>query len=107
MTALQDYKGKTLVNIESAKAAEILKGKETKEEENKPKLAGIYFTFTSLIKGDDLKDFCKWMKEALLGRVSSVKESNRLVDSPALIVDHESSAFRRMMLLGNSSNLSH
>jgi len=42
-------------------------------------------------------DFVKWLKQALSKRVSAVRVSDRLVTSPAIIVDHESATFRRMM----------
>jgi TNF receptor-associated protein 1 len=41
--------------------------------------------------------FSAWFKDTLAERVTSVDATDRLVDSPALLVDHESAPFRRMM----------
>jgi len=45
----------------------------------------------------ELQDLVTWLREALSSRISQIKISNRLVNSPAIIVDHESSSYRRMM----------
>eukprot|EP00937_MAST-01D_sp_MAST-1D-sp2_P005985 g5985.t1 len=44
-----------------------------------------------------------WLKEALSERVREVKTTTRLVDSPAIITDHESAALRRMMQMVDTS----
>jgi len=85
MTNLAEYSGKKLVSIESAKAKEALKADKSKEET------------TGKLSKEEVKEIAKWMKDILTGKVSSVTESDRLVDSPALIVDHESASMRRMM----------
>jgi TNF receptor-associated protein 1 len=85
MTNLGEYDKKKLVSVESAKAKESLK-EDKKEEETGEKLSQ-----------EEVKEFAKWMKDTLSGRVSSITESDRLVDSPAIIVDHESASMRRMM----------
>jgi len=85
MTNLAEYSGKKLVSIESAKAKEALKTDKSKEET------------TDRLSKEEVKEIAKWMKDILIGKVSSVTESDRLVDSPALIVDHESASMRRMM----------
>lgn len=38
-----------------------------------------------------------WLKITLLGDVTNVEKTNRLVDSPAIIGDHDSAVTRRMM----------
>lgn len=80
MTNLAEYKGKKLVSIESTKAN-----------------AGDKPTTESSLSKEELKTFIEWMKDTLSGKVSSIKESTRLVESPAIIVDHDSASFRRMM----------
>jgi HSP90 family molecular chaperone len=45
-----------------------------------------------------------WMTSALDGKVSSVKTTSRLADSPAILVNHESAAMRRMMRMVEQSN---
>jgi len=41
----------------------------------------------------------KYFEQSLSDRISSVKVSPRLISSPAIIVDHESAAIRRMKSL--------
>jgi len=86
MSGLGSYKSKKLLSIESEKAAAHIKDVVNDTDASKPKLSG-----------DELKDFMTWMKDTLTPRVTAVKESTRLVDSPAIIVDSESASFRRMM----------
>lgn len=83
MNNLQTYRGKKLVSVESGEAAELLKNekKDDKQETDPKESAGIV----------------DYLKVILASKVSSVRESTRLVDSPAIIVDHESASFRRMM----------
>lgn len=40
---------------------------------------------------------CAWLKVALGSRVSDVKITTRLSDSPAIVTDHESGTMRRMI----------
>jgi len=84
MTNLAEFSGRKLVSIESSAAKQAVKDDKPQEDLQK-------------LNKDDFKDFAKWMKEILVGRVSTVSESDRLVDSPAIIVDHESASMRRMM----------
>jgi len=84
MTNLAEFNGRKLVSVESAKAKEAVKDENKEDDIEK-------------LTSDEVKDFTKWMKEILSGRVSTVSESDRLVDSPAIIIDHESASMRRMM----------
>lgn len=43
------------------------------------------------------QDFCEWLKITLGKKVSTVKVTKRLSDSPAIVTDHESGALRRML----------
>ena len=43
------------------------------------------------------KDLVSWIQSTLGAKVKSVKASHRLVNTPAVITDHESASFRRMM----------
>jgi len=45
---------------------------------------------------EKIDDLLKFFEQALSERVSSVKVSPRMISSPAIIVDHESAAVRRM-----------
>jgi len=85
MTNLAEFNGRKLLSIESRAAKQTLKA-DTKEEDS-----------TKRLTKEEVKDLSKWMQDALAGKVSSISESDRLVDSPAIIVDHETASMRRMM----------
>jgi TNF receptor-associated protein 1 len=89
MTNLQEYKKKKLISVESNAAKTALKKYDIETEEKD--------TGEAKLNKDELKELAQWMKEVLTGRVSSITESDRLVGSPAIIVDHESASMRRMM----------
>jgi len=46
---------------------------------------------------EESKQLTSWMKEALGKRVSDVQATTRLVDSPAIISDHDNAVTRKMM----------
>ncbi len=89
MQNLAEFNGKRILSIESAQLPTEL----TKPGEDKKEVSDI----VDALSAKDVEDFAKWMKTALIDKVSSVRESNRLVNSPAIVVDHESASFRRMM----------
>ncbi|PRP88050.1 heat shock protein Hsp90 family protein [Planoprotostelium fungivorum] len=88
MSQLYDLRGKKLVSISSTQAADSLsrmtEGEKPKREE----------------EASD-KEFTNWMSDVLVGKASSVKVSHRLSGSPAMIVDHGSLAYRKMMKMVN------
>ena len=45
----------------------------------------------------DADALCAWMREALADKLRDVKTTSRLVDSPAIVTQHESATLRRMM----------
>lgn len=54
------------------------------------------------LEGDELKNFTDWLKELLGTKVTEVRESKRLVDSPALILSsYGSHSMQRMMQMMN------
>jgi HSP90 family molecular chaperone len=67
----------------------------------KRKLVSIESTESHEKKGDeateDPQEMLDYVQETLSDRVSAVTASTRLVSSPAIVVDHESAAVRRMM----------
>lgn len=97
MTNLAEFKGKKLVSIESANASENIKdiNPETVEEPTSENLGDL--------KGEKFTSFASWMKEVLATRVTTVVETNRLSSSPAVVIDHESASFRRMMKMVDPS----
>jgi len=46
-------------------------------------------------------EFCSWLKGQLGDRVIEVKPSNRLVNSPCVLVNHDTAAYRHMMKLNS------
>eukprot|EP00466_Bigelowiella_natans_P021436 jgi/Bigna1/133429/aug1.21_g8137 len=71
--------GRKLLSVESSEAS--------KEHDDKKELPKSPI-------GDDL---VQYLSNALASKVSSVSVTNRLVDSPAVIVDHDSAHYRKMM----------
>lgn len=91
MSNLAEYKGKKLVSIESANASENIKSINPESEEAKPDES------LGELSGDKFNVFASWMKEVLATRVTTIVQTTRLSSSPAVVIDHESAAFRRMM----------
>ncbi len=87
MTSLGEYEGKKLVSADSADIdLEPIKDEEEKAE-------------TSLSSGE-LKDLTAWMKDTLGDRVNDVRESKRIMDRPAIIVNTDTgitTSMRRVM----------
>jgi len=88
MQHLEKYNDRKIVSVSATEAQDIVD-----PEEN--------MTAEQVQKNESLVDF---FKEALSGRVLSVKTSTRLVSSPAIVVDHESSAVRRLMKMVHHSD---
>ena len=83
MEHLYDFDGKTL---RAAEKADINVGDLEKKE--------------GALSEDDAKDLAKWLKEKLAERVGEVRVSQRLVDSPAVVVEadkHLTSSMRRIL----------
>jgi len=96
MTNLNRFQGKKLVTIESADAAKTLKKSSEKD---------VVDATPEKLSADQFKELSSWLKSsALEGKISSVTESNRLYDSPAIIVDHISASQRRMMRFSDQSH---
>jgi TNF receptor-associated protein 1 len=87
MKNLASFNGRKLVSVESSEASS-----EHDDKKDKP----------SSPLGDDL---VKYFSNALASRVSHVSTTDRLVDSPAVIVDHESAHYRRMMKMMEQKEL--
>lgn len=85
MTNVYEFEGKRLVSAESSDAdlESLDKPEETVSE--------------SKLTEEQSSAFASWMQGTLSEHVSAIKASSRLVSSPAVIMDHESSAMRRMM----------
>lgn len=98
MSNLAEYKGKKLVSIESANASENIKSINPEADEQAKSNENL-----GDLKGDKFNAFATWMKDVLATRVTTVVETNRLSSSPAVVIDHESASFRRMMKMVDPS----
>jgi HSP90 family molecular chaperone len=78
---LGDYKGKKLKTIESSTSVDSKK-------DSKP---------SGGLDPEEFKSFSRWMKEVLVDKLTTVTETDRLTNTPMIIVDHESASMRRIM----------
>ena len=53
---------------------------------------------------EDSEAFATWLQETLSDSLSEVTASNRLVSSPAILVDHESASIMRMMRMADQEH---
>jgi len=88
---LTKYQKRKLVSVESAKANPG--GKDPKKEEDKSEVEKEEDKQTK----EDGAALCTFFKETLVDNLQDVKATTRLQDSPAIVVDHESAAVRKMM----------
>eukprot|EP01113_Clastostelium_recurvatum_P030613 TRINITY_DN3734_c0_g1_i4.p1 TRINITY_DN3734_c0_g1~~TRINITY_DN3734_c0_g1_i4.p1 ORF type:complete len:751 (-),score=276.46 TRINITY_DN3734_c0_g1_i4:53-2266(-) len=86
MSHLAEYKGKKMVSAEAAKIENDTT--ETSPESDKS---------TESLSDKQVDELTTWMRECLSDKLTTVRQTKRLVGSPAVIVDHESAAFRKMM----------
>jgi HSP90 family molecular chaperone len=111
LSTLQEYGRRKLVSIESSDAEEDLPSKRDKAAEEEAKAEKDEQKGDKADKGpsklthSQTQDLVKWLERTLSSRVSSVKVSNRLVSSPCIITDHESSSVRRLMHMVGDPNL--
>jgi len=96
MNNLATYGGRKLVSIESGEVPRPPKKSENGDEKDGDEHDGDDDKRPRLDK-EQQRVFSSWFKDTLVERVTSVDATDRLVDSPALLVDHESAPFRRMM----------
>lgn len=93
MKNLQRYAKRAIVSIESAGAKAKAKDAEKKPEEAKSKEEKDQ----DLTDKDRSEKLVAFFQDALKSRVSQVRATERLVNSPAIVVDHESAAVRKVM----------
>lgn len=92
LSHLGEFDGKKLVSADSAdiKLPESTPEKEESEESDKGEQLGT----------EDTKELCSWLKEKLGDRINEVRASDRLVNSPAMIVTadgHLTSSMERVL----------
>ena len=92
--------GRTLVSAETSSVDLSKEGGEadnTDESTDSSNEKNTTTTDTTPLTTTQAEDMCEWLKVTLGNKVSTVKVTNRLSDSPAIVTDHESGALRRMM----------
>ena len=92
--------GRTLVSAETSSVDLSKEGGEvdnTDESTDSNTEKNTTTTDTTPLTTTQAEDMCEWLKVTLGNKVSTVKVTNRLSDSPAIVTDHESGALRRMM----------
>jgi len=62
-------------------------------------------TKANALSADEMTELTVWLKEALKDRVSEVSSTDRLVDSPAIISDHDNAVTRRMLQMAEIKNM--
>jgi HSP90 family molecular chaperone len=82
MSNVGEFGGKKLVSVEAAKIDDVL---------DPSKKADTDLTH------EQVDELCNFIRETLSSKVTVVRETKRLLNTPALIVDHESASYRRMM----------
>ncbi|KAK5578166.1 hypothetical protein RB653_003119 [Dictyostelium firmibasis] len=74
---------KRIVSVESKEAEEFLNLNQEKRSET--------------LSEDEINKFLSWVDTTASDKVSQSKTTNRSISSPAIIIDHESASFRRML----------
>ena len=97
MTNLAEYNGRALVTAETASVDDVLEGADGNEASDETN-ADDDESDDSRLAASDADELAAWMKTTLGDdRVAEVRTTTRLRSSPAIVVDHESGALRRMM----------
>jgi HSP90 family molecular chaperone len=90
MNQIGEYSGKRLVSIETVPADALPKTEAAKQAEQTAS--------ADKLPAEELKELITWLRnDALSDKVYSVRETDRLSSTPAVIVGHESASYRRMM----------
>eukprot|EP01132_Coremiostelium_polycephalum_P004764 gene4764-5943_t len=74
-----------IVSVESKEADEYLQSIQEKKVET--------------LSESEIAGFLKWITDSVGNKISHAKTTSRPISSPAIVVDHESASFRRMMKL--------
>lgn len=95
LTSAGEYKGCKFVNVEQASIDQVRKdlGIDSSDHNNS----------ASLFPEEDVTNFCLWLKNTLSSKVSTVKLSQRLKATPAILVGQMSSSMYMMMQMMQSS----
>ena len=109
MGNLAEYDGRKLVSAESG-GIDLAKDGGRADTDGDSKEAGdedVKDSSAASLGGlstDEAADFSEWLKTTLSDSLQEVNASDRLVDSPAILVDHESAAIMRMMRMADQEH---
>jgi TNF receptor-associated protein 1 len=118
MNHLLDYGSKPLRSIESGEAladVEKLSADDAGADSDAAKsgdaakdaagtAAAAAASGTVELSEERARKLCAWMRDTFPGKLTSVKTTSRLSNTPALVVDHQSATFRRMMRAMDPNN---
>jgi len=96
MANLKKYSGRTLVSAETS-TINLDNNDEAKTDTNTDSKTDSKLSVT------DSDELCGWLSQILDKKTKSIKVTNRLSDSPAIVTDHESGALRRMLKMVDQS----
>jgi HSP90 family molecular chaperone len=88
-TALDEF---VLTNLKSFNNRKIVSA-----ESHEIKIDDSDLPAAGALSSEEVKDLSDWMKTTVPERLSDVKATRRLFDSPAIVTHHESGALRRML----------
>ncbi|KYQ92867.1 heat shock protein Hsp90 family protein [Tieghemostelium lacteum] len=83
LTNIGHYGDKKVVSVESKEAEEFLNQNQEKKQDTLSK--------------EQIDGFLSWIQEAVADKLSGASPTQRSISAPAIVVDHESATFRRMM----------
>jgi TNF receptor-associated protein 1 len=98
MSNLQEFNGRSLVTCDSGLDLSTKKEKKEGTDDNEADESSKEGDGIKMSK-EDREELQFWLAEELKDVVLDVKCTNRLVSTPAIVVDHESAAVRRMTKL--------
>ncbi|EFA77590.1 heat shock protein Hsp90 family protein [Heterostelium album PN500] len=80
---------KKIVSVESKEAEEFLAANQEKQ--------------TDTLDQAEVSAFLQWVSDAVGNKIAMAKTTSRAISQPAIVVDHESATFRRMMKMMDPS----
>jgi len=111
MGNLAEYDGRKLVSAETGGIDLTKDGgrsstdeKKDGGEEHEAEGGNDATAVSGALSEEESKDFATWLQETLSESLSDVTASNRLVSSPAILVDHESASIMRMMKMADQEH---
>ncbi|KAJ2079975.1 hypothetical protein H4R24_003410 [Coemansia sp. RSA 988] len=98
MGRLSEYNGKRLISVDSAEAGKVLKEWNDAAQTNTADDASPPLT------KEQTDELTSWMRESMGTQAKEVRVSERFMTYPAIVVDFDSPAVRRMMKMMSGNN---